>query len=115
MCRSVRQTPHAATRSRTSPGPGERSSRSTGVSTPGCPTRAMARTAASSTLECMAAKTDDFDLGRLRLSPGEGRRLELAVPLGDFAYGGQTYAAQPPNVDAHLDISRMTGGGYSLR
>jgi uncharacterized protein len=63
----------------------------------------------------MAAKTDDFDLGRLRLSPGEGRRLELAVPLGDFAYGGQTYAAQPPDVDAHLDISRMTGGGYSLR
>jgi uncharacterized protein len=63
----------------------------------------------------MAAKTDDFDLGRLRLSPGEGRRLELAVPLGDFAYGGQTYAAEPAQPDAILDVSRMTGGGYSLR
>jgi uncharacterized protein len=63
----------------------------------------------------MAAKTDDFDLGRLRLSPGEARRLELAVPLGDFAYGGRNYSPQPPEVDAVLDVSRMTGGGYSLR
>jgi uncharacterized protein len=63
----------------------------------------------------MAAKTDDFDLGRLRLSPGEARRLDLAVPLGDFAYGGQTYAPQPSEVGAKLDVSRMTGGGYSLR
>jgi uncharacterized protein len=63
----------------------------------------------------MAAKTDDFDLGRLRLSPGEGRRLELAVPLGDFNYGGQTYSPQPSQADAILDVARMTGGGYSLR
>jgi uncharacterized protein len=63
----------------------------------------------------MAAKTDDFDLGRLRLSPGEGRRLDLAVPLGDFSYGGQRYTADPPLVETRLDVSRMTGGGYSLR
>jgi DUF177 domain-containing protein len=63
----------------------------------------------------MAAKTDVFDLGRLRLSPGEGRRLALSVPLGEFSYGGQRYAADPAQPDATLDISRMTGGGYSLR
>jgi uncharacterized protein len=63
----------------------------------------------------MAAKTDDFDLGRLRLSPGEGRRLDLAVPLGDFSYGGQRYTPDPPLADVRLDVSRMTGGGYSLR
>jgi uncharacterized protein len=75
----------------------------------------MARTGASSTLAGMAAKTDVFDLGRLRLAPGEGRRLELAVPLGEFGYGGQRYAAAPARADAVLDVSRMTSGGFSLR
>jgi uncharacterized protein len=63
----------------------------------------------------MAAKTDVFDLGRLQLSPGEGRRLQLAIPLGRFSYGGQDYAPDPAQVDATLDVARMTGGGYSLR
>ncbi len=63
----------------------------------------------------MAAKTDDFDLGRLRLTPGEGRRLDLAVPLGEFAYGGESYAPTPAQAEAVLDVARMTGGGYSLR
>jgi uncharacterized protein len=63
----------------------------------------------------MAARTDVFDLGALRLTPGEGRRLTLAVPLGSFAYGGQDYAAEPAQRDATLEVSRMTGGGYALR
>src|ERR687889_401241 len=63
----------------------------------------------------MAARTDIFDLGRLRLSAGEGRRLVLGVGLGDFDFGGETYAVEPSLVDAQLDVSRMTGGGYSLR
>jgi len=63
----------------------------------------------------MAALTDIFDLGRLRLSSGEGRRLTLGVRLGDFDFGGERYALEPPMVDATLDISRMTGGGYALR
>jgi uncharacterized protein len=63
----------------------------------------------------MAARTDIFDLGRLRLSAGEGRRLVLGVGLGDFAFGGETYAVEPRQVDATLDVSRMTGGGYALR
>ena len=63
----------------------------------------------------MAAPTDTFDLGRLRLSSGEGRRLTLGVRLGDFDFGGERYAVDPALVDATLDISRMTGGGYALR
>jgi uncharacterized protein len=63
----------------------------------------------------MAALTDLFDLGRLRLSSGEGRRLTLGARLGDFDFGGERYAVEPPLIDATLDISRMTGGGYALR
>jgi uncharacterized protein len=63
----------------------------------------------------MAAPTDTFDLGRLRLSSGEGRRLTLGVRLGDFDFGGEHYAVEPALIDATLDISRMTGGGYALR
>jgi uncharacterized protein len=63
----------------------------------------------------MAARTDTFDLGRLRLSSGEGRRLTLGVKLGSFDYGGTQYAVEPEQVDAALDVSRMTHGGYALR
>src|SRR3954463_10 len=63
----------------------------------------------------MAARTDIFDLGRLRLSAGEGRRLGLGAVLGDFDFGGETYAVKPRVADATLDVSRMTGGGYALR
>jgi len=63
----------------------------------------------------MAARTDIFDLGRLRLSAGEGRRLTLGVGLGDFDFGGETYTVGPRVVDVTLDVSRMTGGGYALR
>jgi uncharacterized protein len=63
----------------------------------------------------MALRTDTFDLGALRLSSGEGRRLDLDVPLGGFAFGGERYATDPALVAATLDVSRMTGGGYALR
>src|SRR3954466_3722295 len=63
----------------------------------------------------MAAPTDTFDLGRLRLTSGEGRRLTLGRRLGGFDSGGGRYAVEPGLVDATLDISRMTGAGYALR
>ena len=63
----------------------------------------------------MAARTDSFDLGRLSLSSGEGRRLTLGVRPGTFDYGGTHYATEPAQVDATLDVSRMTHGGYALR
>jgi uncharacterized protein len=63
----------------------------------------------------MAARTDTFDLDKLKLSSGEGRRLTLGVALGAFEFGGTDYAAEPALVDATLDVARMTHDGYSLR
>jgi uncharacterized protein len=63
----------------------------------------------------MAPRTDTFDLGRLRLTTGEGRRLELEVVLDPLQFGGETYAVTPGGVDAILDISRTTHHGYALR
>lgn len=63
----------------------------------------------------MAAQTHDFDLGALRLSSGEGRRLQLEVPVGALELGGERYAAAPARVPVVLDVSRMMGGGYALR
>ena len=63
----------------------------------------------------MAARTDLLDLGRLRLSPGQGRRLDLSVAFDPFGFGGQEYAVPEREVPVLLDVSRMTGGGYSLR
>jgi uncharacterized protein len=59
--------------------------------------------------------THDFDLGRLRLHAGEGRRLELDVAAEPFEFGGQRYVAAPARLRATLDVSRMTGQGYALR
>jgi uncharacterized protein len=63
----------------------------------------------------MPLRTDTFDLGALRLSAGEGRRLELGVALEPFLLGGERYPVQPSLVPARLDISRTTGDGYALR
>ena len=63
----------------------------------------------------MAARADTFDLGRLQLSAGEGRRLDLSVRLEDLSFGGQQYGVTPRDVPVRLDVSRMTGQGYSLR
>ena len=62
-----------------------------------------------------AALTDRYDLASLRLSAGEGRRLELAVELEPLILGGERYVADPPEVDTILEVSRMIGHGYALR
>jgi len=63
----------------------------------------------------VATEAHDFDLGALRLSSGEGRRLGLDVPIEALALGGERYAADPARVPVVLDVSRMMGGGYALR
>jgi uncharacterized protein len=60
-------------------------------------------------------RTDTFDLGRLQLTSGQGRRIELNVAAGDLDLGGQRYTVEPAPLPAVLDVSRMTGDGYSLR
>jgi uncharacterized protein len=61
------------------------------------------------------ARTDTFELSGLHLSAGEARRLELAVAIAPFSLGGESYAVTPEVVPAVLDVSRISGGGYSLR
>jgi uncharacterized protein len=63
----------------------------------------------------MALRTDTFDLGGLRLTSGEGRRLELHVAIEPFELGGEHYSVEPPLIPVELDISRTTGSGYALR
>jgi uncharacterized protein len=63
----------------------------------------------------MAQRTDIFSLGRLGLSSGEGRRLDLHATLEPFEFGGEPYIATPAAVPVRLDISRTTGNGYALR
>jgi len=63
----------------------------------------------------MGAQTDEFDLGSLRLTPGEGRRLSLEVSIAPLVLGSEAYSAEPARVPASLEVSRMLGGGYALR
>jgi uncharacterized protein len=62
----------------------------------------------------MGARTETFDLGQLKLSSGEGRRLELDVPLQAFEFGGQSYTSKGSEVPVTLDVAR-TVHGWSLR
>jgi uncharacterized protein len=60
-------------------------------------------------------RTDTFDLGGLRLTAGEGRRLDLHVAIEPFSLAGESYPVHPQPVPVRLDISRTTGDGYALR
>jgi uncharacterized protein len=62
----------------------------------------------------MGQLTELFDIGKLTLSSGEGRRLDLEVPVEGFDFGGQHYAVPGEQVDARLDVSHTTTG-YSMR
>src|SRR5438270_2003648 len=63
----------------------------------------------------MPPAAHDFDLGSLRLSAGEGRRVELEAPIEPLLLGSERYLAEPGRVPVELTISRMIGGGYALR
>ncbi len=63
----------------------------------------------------MTLRTDTFDLGGLRLTSGEGRRLDLHVAIDRFELGGEHYRVTADLVPVRLDISRTTGDGYALR
>lgn len=60
-------------------------------------------------------RTDTFDLTGLRLTAGEGRRLDLHVAIEPFSLAGESYPVHPETVPVRLDISRTTGDGYALR
>jgi uncharacterized protein len=58
--------------------------------------------------------TDIFDIGRLGLGSGEGRRLELDVAVEPLDFAGQQYAVAGRRAPAILDVAHTTTG-YSLR
>ena len=62
----------------------------------------------------MAQRTDSFNVGQLGLSSGEGRSLDLVVPVDAFDFGGQRYEIQGGDVEARLDVSH-TVSGYAFR
>ena len=62
----------------------------------------------------MAHRTDIFDVGRLGLSSGEGRSIDLQVPVDGFSFGGQRYDVEGGEVDARFDVSH-TVRGYAFR
>ena len=63
----------------------------------------------------MTQRTDTFELERLRLRSGEGRRLDLLVRAEDLQFGGSVYTVTPHLLEVRLDVSRTTGNGYALR
>ena len=62
----------------------------------------------------MALSRGIVDLAALRLSPGEGTRVEVDVPIAPVTLGSEQYEAVPASVPVQLDASRMLGGGYAL-
>lgn len=63
----------------------------------------------------MGQRSDVFELGRLGLHSGEGRRLDLEVSIDPLEFGGQRYAPPPTSVPVVLDVARTSGAGYALR
>jgi len=59
--------------------------------------------------------TDSFDLTGLRMTSGEGRKLELAVAIEPLELGQNSYAVMPAAIPVELQISRTTAHGYALR
>jgi uncharacterized protein len=51
-----------------------------------------------------------LDLSTLRLSTGEGKRIELPVTLAPFELGGQTDVADPAAPTVRLEASRHSSG-----
>jgi uncharacterized protein len=62
----------------------------------------------------VSAHTDIFDLGRLQLSSGSGRSVDLRVTVDTFEFGGQSYQVADDLTDVRLDAAR-TVSGWSLR
>jgi len=77
--------------------------------------RARDRLESSSNLNAVTARVDSFDLAGLRLTSGEGRRIDVNVGIEPFALGSDTYTVEPALIPVELQVSKTTGNGYALR
>jgi DUF177 domain-containing protein len=68
----------------------------------------------SATLNFMGQRTDIFDLGRLNLHSGEGRRIETDVSVEPIDLSGQAYSVEGGVAHVVVDASHTTTG-YALR
>lgn len=62
----------------------------------------------------MYAEGEIVDLGRLALSPGQARAIDLEIGLEPIVLGGASYRPAGDGSEARLDVSR-TISGYALR
>ena len=62
----------------------------------------------------MAQRADILDLAQFVHSPGEGKRVDVAVSPGELAYADQTYEVRGGAAEARVDVSRPASG-YALR
>jgi DUF177 domain-containing protein len=62
----------------------------------------------------MLQRVDTLDLETLSLRPGDGRRIDVRVPIEPLSIAGQGYDVAGGGVDARLDVSRPLSG-YALR
>ena len=63
----------------------------------------------------MPQRTDIFELDRLNLRSGEGRRIELHVGIERLQFAGLPWDVTPVPIPVVLDVSRTTHHGYALR
>ena len=63
----------------------------------------------------MPQRSDSYEIGRLGLTSGQGRRVDLHVHIDPFEYAGSSYTVPEDLVPVRLDISRTTGDGWALR
>jgi uncharacterized protein len=63
----------------------------------------------------MPQRSDSYEIGRLGLTSGQGRRVDLFVHIEPFEYAGSNYTVPEELVPVRLDISRTTGDGWALR
>lgn len=63
----------------------------------------------------MSERAVSFDLAPLRLNSGEGRTVDLKVPVDQFDLSGQSYDVEPAAIPVRIDVSRTTANGYALR
>lgn len=62
----------------------------------------------------MPQTTQTIDLSSFVRTPGDGRRLELAVELGSLRLGSGEYRPEPAEPSVDLNVSR-TAAGYALQ